>query len=150
MGLTGLKRREGRYEHANNVRIKQPKKNRITPSLVWFEIPADNLERAKKFYHGLFGWNISPFPQMQDYLHIDTGGEDASPDGGMMPRKHPEHTITNYILVESVDRSAAKVQELGGSICMPKTAVAEMGYFVICRDTENNTFALWEKDEKAA
>ena len=32
---------------------------------------------------------------------------------------------------------------------MEKTAVPEMGYFVVCNDTENNTFALWEPDEKA-
>jgi predicted enzyme related to lactoylglutathione lyase len=32
---------------------------------------------------------------------------------------------------------------------MPKTAVPSMGYFVVCMDTENNMFALWEKAEKA-
>jgi predicted enzyme related to lactoylglutathione lyase len=32
---------------------------------------------------------------------------------------------------------------------MPKTAVAQMGYFVVCLDTENNMFALWEKDTHA-
>jgi predicted enzyme related to lactoylglutathione lyase len=51
--------------------------------------------------------------------------------------------------VPSVDQSAAKVEKLGGKICMPKTAVPQMGYFVICQDTENNVFALWEKNENA-
>jgi len=32
---------------------------------------------------------------------------------------------------------------------MEKTAVPEMGYFVVCEDTEKNTFALWQSDEKA-
>jgi len=27
--------------------------------------------------------------------------------------------------------------------------VPEMGYFIICNDTENNTFALWETNESA-
>jgi Predicted enzyme related to lactoylglutathione lyase len=31
-------------------------------SIVWFEIPADNPERATAFYNNLFGWNINPFP----------------------------------------------------------------------------------------
>ena len=48
-----------------------------------------------------------------------------------------------------MDREAAKVEKLGGKICMPKTAVAGMGYFVVCADTENNMFALWEKDGRA-
>ena len=32
---------------------------------------------------------------------------------------------------------------------MPKTAVPQMGYFTVCQDTENNTFAIWEKSESA-
>jgi predicted enzyme related to lactoylglutathione lyase len=32
---------------------------------------------------------------------------------------------------------------------MPKTPVPQMGYFVVCNDTENNTFALWEPNENA-
>ena len=83
------------------------------------------------------------------YWLIDTGGDDDTPDGGMMERKRPEHSITNYVAVPSVDRAAAKVEKLGGKICMEKTAVPEMGYFVVCKDTENNIFALWEPDEKA-
>ena len=118
-------------------------------SIVWFEIPADNVERARKFYGSLFGWKIEQFPGMPDYWHIDTGGSDDSPDGGMMKRKSPQQPITNYISVASVDEAAAKVEKLGGKICMAKTAVPKMGYFVVCQDPENNTFALWEVNESA-
>ena len=118
-------------------------------SLVWFEIPADNPERAKKFYGSLFGWKIEKFPGVTDYWHIDTGGGDDTPDGGLMARKQPEQPITNYVNVSSVNESAAKVEKLGGKICKPKTAVPQMGYFAICQDTENNLFALWERNERA-
>jgi len=67
----------------------------------------------------------------------------------MMERQSPEHSVTNYVGVPSVDEAAVKVEKLGGKICMPKTAVPEMGYFIICNDTENNTFALWETNESA-
>lgn len=67
----------------------------------------------------------------------------------MMPRMHPGHTITNYVNVPSVTRAMAKVKQLGGKICKPKTAVPQMGYFAICQDTEKNTFALWEINMKA-
>ena len=117
--------------------------------LVWFEIPADDTVRAKKFYGKLFGWKINPLPHMPDYSHIDTGGAEASPDGGLMKRMHPAHTITNYILVPSVTRFMAKVKKLGGDVCKPKTAVPGMGYLAICQDTEGNTFAIWEANEKA-
>ena len=119
-------------------------------SIVWFEIPADDVERAKSFYGALFGWKIEKFPGPMEYWHIDTGGSDDAPDGGLMKRQHSQQQgITNYIGVTSVDESAAKVEKLGGKICMPKTAVPQMGYFVICQDPENNTFALWEKNDSA-
>lgn len=125
------------------------KKTKSSPGIVWFEVPADDAERARKFYNSLFGWKIKKFPGMADYWHIDTAGKDGSPDGGLMKRMHPEHTITNYISVPSVDKGAAKVEKLGGEICRTKTAVPGMGYFVICKDTEGNTFALWEVNDKA-
>lgn len=128
---------------------KDAKRRQTTSSIVWFEIPADKPERAKKFYGSLFGWTIKLFPGMTDYWHIDTGGGDDAPDGGLMVRKHPEQPITNYVNVESVTKSMAKVKKLGGTICKPKTAVPQMGYFVICQDTENNMFALWEPNERA-
>ncbi len=124
-------------------------KKKSAASLVWFEIAADKPERAKAFYGKLFGWKIKSFPGMTDYLHIDTGGADASPDGAVMKRMHPTHSITNYISVPSVTKFMAKVQKLGGTICKPKTAVPGMGYFAICVDTENNSFAIWEMDDAA-
>ena len=120
-------------------------KKSIPANVVWFEIPADQPERAKAFYSKLFGWKINPLPNaaLPDYLHIDTGGPDASPDGGLMKRMHPGQNITAYFLVASVTRAMARVQKLGGKICKPKTAVPHMGYLAICQDTEENTFALW-------
>jgi uncharacterized protein len=127
------------------------KSSKASPhSIVWFEIPADKPERAVKFYGDLFGWNINPMPvAMKDYWHIDTGGDDSSPDGAVMKRMHPQQQITQYVLVPSVTRYAAKIEKLGGKICVPKQAVPGMGYFAICTDTENNTFAIWEKNERA-
>jgi predicted enzyme related to lactoylglutathione lyase len=124
-------------------------KKKVAANIVWFEIPADDLGRAKLFYAKLFGWKIAAIPGMPDYLHIDTGGPDASPDGGMMARKHPQQPPVNYVIVPSVTKAAAKVKKLGGKICMEKTAVPQMGYFIVCTDTEGNQFALWEKSEKA-
>ena len=124
-------------------------KKKTAASIIWFEIPADKPERAKTFYNKLFGWKIKPLPGMTDYSHIDTGGLDASPDGGLMKRMHPAHTITSYVSVPSVAKFMVKVEKLGGSICKSKTAVPGMGYFAICQDTENNTFAIWEMNQKA-
>ncbi|MBL8036374.1 VOC family protein [Nitrospira sp. CMX1] len=135
---------------ATKRKTKTPKKNRPAASIVWFEVPADDLDRAQKFYRSMFGWTFAKLPAaINDYWHIDTGGPDASPDGGMMPRMHPQQPITNYVGVPSVSKAATKVEKLGGTLCKPKTAVPGMGYFAICLDTEGNTFALWEMNERA-
>ena len=129
---------------------KSGKNNGAPASIVWFEIPADNIERARTFYGKLFGWKIDKFPGGQKpYWHIDTGGDDATRNGGMMERQHADTASLIMLVVPSVDQAAAKVEKLGGKICMEKTAVPEMGYFVVCQDTESNMFALWEPDEKA-
>ena len=117
------------------------------PTIMHFEIPADDVSRAKSFYAKLFGWKIEEIPGT-DYWLITTSGEKPV-GGGMMKRQTPQQTVVNYIDVPSVDKYAAEVERLGGKVIMPKTAVPEMGYFAVCLDTENNAFGIWE-DNKAA
>lgn len=115
------------------------------PSIVHFEIPFDDGPRAKTFYSNLFGWKIESMPGME-YSMIDTFG---APGGGMMKRVNPQQQILSYIGVPSVDEYSEKVKKLGGKVIVPKMAVPGMGYFVICLDTENNAFGIWEMDPKA-
>jgi hypothetical protein len=43
----------------------------------------------------------------------------------------------------------SKVMVRASDLYRTKITVPDRGYFVICQDTENNTFALWESDETA-
>jgi predicted enzyme related to lactoylglutathione lyase len=117
------------------------------PTVVHFEIPADDVDRAKNFYSELFGWKIEEIQNLQYWL-INTSGENAV-NGGMMKRQHSKQSITNYVNISSVDEYVTKVEELGGKIVVPKTAVMGMGYFAVFLDTENNVFGLWEDDKEA-
>ncbi len=123
-------------------------------SVVHFEIPADDVERAKKFYGELFGWKIEKFPGPipMEYWEITTGtekGEMGLLGGGMMQRQTPEQQITIYVNVPSIDDYVTKVMKLGGRVVGPKTAVPEMGYFAVCLDLENNGFGIWEVNPNA-
>jgi len=111
---------------------------------LWFEIPADKVERAQKFYSALFGWKINKIRAWSTGTSIPAA-RTLRPDGGMMKRCDPQQKITNYVFVESVNKAAAKVKKLGGKIIMPKTAVPGMGFFAVCMDTEKNVFAVWER-----
>jgi len=61
----------------------------------------------------------------------------------------PDQGIINYIGADSVDKYSKKVQELGGKVKVQKTEVPGFGWFAVCTDTENNTFALWEANPQA-
>ena len=134
------------------------------PTIVHFEIPSDDIERAKKFYSGLFGWKIEKFSgtnesqltsaatgQPINYWIVSTVDDKGNKalGGGLMERQMPEQQITNYINVTSVDEYSSKVKDLGGKVLSPKHAVPGMGYFVLCQDTEKNNFAIWESDSSA-
>src|SRR6185503_18632645 len=114
---------------AKQAQKRTMKNSKMPASICWFEVPADDLGRAKKFYGSLFGGKFAKLPAaIADYWHIDTGGQDASPDGGDLPRMHPKQTITVYVSVPSADKAMAKVKKLGGTVCAGKTAVPGMGY----------------------
>ena len=140
---------ERKIQHQLKGKNMSKSEKKQDASIVWFEIPADDPERAKLFYSNLFGWKINPFPGSGDYSHIDTGGAEDTPDGALKRRQRPEEPIVNYVSVNSVDKFADKIAKLGGKVCMAKTAVPQMGYFAVCQDTEGNSFGLWESDANA-
>ena len=122
----------------------------MTHTVVHFEIPADDVNRLKGFYAGLFDWDVEETPGMPDYLMIHTAPEGQGVNGGLMKKQLPQQKPVNYINVESITDYVAKVTDLGGQVVMPKTAIPKMGYFAICLDPEANPFGLWETDAKAA
>ena len=122
------------------------------PAIAHFDLPVDDMERARKFYEKLFGWKFTAVPGMpMPYYLIETKDLAGKPSvgGGMGPRGAPDQRITNYIGVKSVDEDIVKVINLGGKIIMPKTPVPGWGYLAVCIDTEGNTFGLWEEDKNA-
>jgi len=140
-------------QHPAGVRVNdQPhgldKLNAITimpNSIVHFEIPADDVQRAQKFYKAAFGWKISD-PWKMDYFLVETKrkGEEGI-NGGLMRRKQPGQPFMNYISVKSIESSLKKVRQAGGSICMPKTEIGQgMGWIAAFQDTEGNLMGFHE------
>ena len=132
-------------------------------TIVHFEIPADDPERAAKFYRELFGWEISRYegsadggPGMEYWMvrtvPTDAEGMPTRPgvNGGLMRRMAPGQTPVNYIGVADVDEFVRKAERLGAKIVVPKMPVPSMGWFSQLTDPEGNLFAIWQTDPKAA
>src|SRR3954465_8801434 len=91
-------------------------------TIVHFEIPADQPERAATFYREMFGWDIKQFEGsvaggMESWMvrtvPTDGQGRPTVPgvNGGLMRRMYPNQPLVNYINVESV-RSEEHTSEL--------------------------------------
>ncbi len=119
-------------------------------TIVHFDIPADDIERAKRFYSALLGWKFNEFPAMQ-YNLITTTNLDGTPGigGGMGKRMEPSQRILNYFGVPSIDDAMEQVKSLGGKIVTKKMAVPGMGFLANCVDPEGNSFGLWEENTQA-
>lgn len=121
-------------------------------TIVHFDIGADNLDRAKKFYEDLFEWKIGAMPGISNYYEITTSDLNGVPGigGGLTKRENPQQTgITNFIGVVSISETIEKLNKLGGKLIQSKQAIPGYGYVAVCMDTENNVFGLFEDDKKA-
>ena len=118
------------------------------PQEIHFDIPADQPGRAQDFYGRLFGWRIEkvPVPNLE-YWVIRAAQGDAL--GGLIRRSAPDQNTINYYTVPSIDEALRNVEELGGQITVPKAPVPHVDYNAQCKDTEGNTFGLWENDPGA-
>ncbi len=115
--------------------------------IVYFELPADDVARAKKFYKNLFEWKFEKVAKA-DYWMITTGGKDSL-CGGLMKREKASQTVVNYISVDSVEECGVEIEKAGGKILVPKTPIKGWGYFAVFRDPEKNIMGIWEDDENA-
>lgn len=125
-------------------------------TIVHFEIPADDIARAQKFYSEVFGWEISLMPGPFEYYGIRTTETDESGmpksfgvNGGMYKRMKPGQSPINYISVEEIDVYASKLVEAGGEVIVPRMPVPGHGWMVHFKDPENNVLALWQPDKTA-
>jgi len=118
-------------------------------SLCHFEIPANNNETIIKFYGGVFGWTFEKDEGSAESWSINFGSEQQPRPitGGVVPKSAPTQPIGCYFLVSSIDESTRKIQELGGTVFVPKTPIPGKAFYACCLDPEGNYFLIWEDNQ---
>lgn len=122
--------------------------------VVHFEIPADDLERAKKFY-SIFDWQLQDWPMADGSIYVgartvETDDNTYQPkepgaiNGGIVKRDQYSKTPTVTINVPSIDEYLEKAKQAGGGVIKPKELIDGMGYYAYLSDTEGNLLGLWE------
>ena len=119
--------------------------------VVHFEIPADNMERAKKFYGELFGWRINQLgPEFGDYVLVHTGPTDdkgmpqdkAFINGGLMKRDPSASSPVIVLAVDDVDKTVERVKNAGGRLVGEILDIPNVGRYGRVQDTEGNVIGL--------
>lgn len=112
----------------------------------WFEIPATDFERAKKFYATVLGIEFYVMDMMGTNMAIFPTGENES--GGAIVKGEdytPSMEGSTVYLNGGKDLADAlgRVGDAGGKVIVPKTHIGDgMGYFAMFIDTEGNKVAL--------
>ncbi len=129
----------------------------MTKQLSHFAIHVDDLDRARKFYGGIFGWTFQGFGggPITDFCQIrDTGGNLLSPLGAMQSRKFNPAPQAVYgfecsIAVDDVDAITRAVEANGGKVAMPKAAIPGVGWVAKFLDTEGDLVCAVQYDAAA-
>jgi uncharacterized protein len=125
----------------------------MSGKVVHFELPADNVERARTFYKKTFQWEMQPMPQM-NYTMVQTTPSDkemmpkepGAINGGIAPRGSgsPVQAPVITIAVEDIEQSLKQVAKNGGKTVQAKQSVGPMGFTAYFQDPEGNVVGLWQ------
>jgi predicted enzyme related to lactoylglutathione lyase/effector-binding domain-containing protein len=125
--------------------------------VVHFEIPADNEDRARKFYESVFGWTFQVLPQMEYSLAMTTPvserGVPATPgaiNGGIFRRGDMLQAPVVTIDVEDIDSALEQIHRLGGETVRGRMEVPGSGWNAYFRDSEGNVVGLWQNAQRPA
>ncbi len=112
----------------------------------WFEIPANNIDRAKRFYEEVFGVTLTlndMGPLKMAWFPMKQGATGATGSLVKAETYVPSHAGTMvYFSVDDIEGTLQKVTGSGGKVVNPKQSIGEYGFVAHFEDCEGNRVAL--------
>ena len=106
------------------------------------EFPADDPQRAMRFYEAVAGWEFSTVEGTHDYwvfLYAEGFG------GGIGKRGVTTgQVVRDYIEVDSIEDALAAAERTGGKVKESKQDIPGMGWFAVVTDPEGNEVGLFQ------
>jgi uncharacterized protein len=106
------------------------------------EFPADDPERAMRFYEAVAGWQFSAMDGMPDYW-VFRSGEGY---GGAVGKRGVSTgtVIRDYIEVDSIEHALAAAERTGGTTKEGKSEITGFGWFAVVIDPEGTEVGLFQ------
>jgi len=118
-------------------------------TLNWFEIPATDIDRAKKFYEAIFNIQMEAWPDMMGMkmvgfpAEMGNGKVSGSLVQGQMHTPSMDGAVVYLNANPAMQDVLDRIEAAGGKVLMPKTQVSpEIGYMAFFVDSEQNRMAL--------
>ena len=119
-----------------------------------FAIQCDDVKRARQFYEKVFGWKMSAYDGVgsDEFQQIRTGAGKLL--GAIQSRKFnpTKSRVLGFecsISVPDVDATTSAIENAGGTIVMPKSAIPGVGWIVKFLDSEGNLCCAVTQDKAA-
>lgn len=117
--------------------------------VAWFELPADDMTRARTFYNQVFGW-VTPDMGNGGVFAITTpSDQQGSPNeagainGDISPRSSKLDRPLIFIAVDDMDAHLKAVQNAGGTVVTTPQKEEQFGLvWSVIGDTEGNHVGL--------
>ena len=115
--------------------------------IVHIEFPAEDADRARRFWDGMFGWSFqdSGMPGM-DYRMAQTSEQSGA---AVFPSDDRSGYPNYYFATDDIDASSGQVARARRRHARAKSPVPGHGWFAACNDSEGNAFHLWQSDSAA-
>jgi uncharacterized protein len=106
------------------------------------EFPADDTERARRFYGAVAGWEFGGMEGIPDFWLFRTG---EGTGGGIGKRGVSVGNVVRvYIDVDRLEDAIAAAEANGGSVVTPPSPVPGYGRYAAVLDPEGNELGLYE------
>jgi predicted enzyme related to lactoylglutathione lyase len=113
----------------------------------WFEIPANRLDRAQKFYETILGVQLKRENMGGGEMAVFPYGGRPHASGALIQHEQLEPSVlgsTIYLNVEDLRPVLERVHEQGGDTIVPRTELPDgIGYFAQFIDSEGNRVGLF-------
>jgi uncharacterized protein len=115
--------------------------------VMWFEIYAEDLSRARQFYESVFKCKLEPMAsnaELEMYSFPMEMG--ATGSGGALCKMKGFHPKGNSVLIyftsDDCSLEEQRIEAAGGRVERPKMSIGEYGFISLGVDTEGNMFGI--------